>query len=45
LASTIQYYGVNWLGQACNAGPCFHPQFLGLGLILLAIAFLTRKIF
>ena len=43
VASTIQPYGANWLGQRCDAGPCFYPEWLALGLVLLAAAYVAWK--
>jgi hypothetical protein len=43
IASTIQPFGVNWLGQSCYPGPCFYPQWLALGLTLLVIAYVMWR--
>jgi hypothetical protein len=41
LASTIQTYGTNWLGQECPfPGPCFHPAWLAIGVSLSAAAWI-----
>jgi hypothetical protein len=32
LASAVQAFGTNWLGQVCRyPGPCLHPEWLGFG--------------
>ena len=45
LASAVQTFGTNWLGQACPyPGPCFRPEWLGVGIGLSAAAYLAWKI-
>ena len=37
LASAVQTFGTNWLGQVCPyPGPCFRPESLAIGLALAA---------
>ena len=44
LASAVQTYGTNWLGQGCPyPGPCFHPEWLATGLGLSAAAYIAWK--
>jgi hypothetical protein len=44
LASAVQTFGTNWLGQVCPyPGPCFHPEWLAVGIGLLAAAYIARK--
>jgi hypothetical protein len=44
LASAVQTFGTNWLGQVCpDPGPCFHPEWLAFGIALLAAAYIARK--
>ena len=44
LASAVQTFGINWLGQACPyPGPCFHPEWLGFGIALAAAAYIAWK--
>jgi hypothetical protein len=45
LASAIQTFGTNWLGQACPyPGPCFHPEWLSVGVALSAAAYIAWKV-
>ncbi len=45
LASAVQTFGTNWLGQACPyPGPCFHPEWLALGIGLSAVAYVAWKV-
>jgi hypothetical protein len=44
LASAIQTFGTNWLGQVCPyPGPCFHAEWLAVGIALLAAAYIASK--
>jgi len=44
LASTVQTFGTNWLGQACPyPGPCFHAEWLVIGVVLSAAAYFAWK--
>ena len=44
LASAVQTFGTNWLGQACPyPGPCFHPEWLGIGIALAAAAYIAWR--
>jgi hypothetical protein len=44
LASAVQTYGTNWLGQGCRyPGPCFHPEWLAMGIGLSAVAYIAWK--
>jgi len=44
LASAVQTFGTNWLGQACPyPGPCFHAEWLTLGAGLSAAAYIVWK--
>lgn len=44
LASAVQSYGTNWLGQRCAyPGPCFHLEWLSLGIGLTAAAYFAWK--
>jgi hypothetical protein len=45
LASAVQTFGTNWLGQACPyPGPCFHPGWLAMGVGLSAAAYIAWKL-
>jgi hypothetical protein len=45
LASAVQTFGKNWLGQACPyPGPCFHPEWLAMGVGLSAAAYIAWKL-
>ena len=45
LASAIQTYGINWLGQTCPyPGPCFHAGWLSVGVVLSAAAYIAWKV-
>jgi hypothetical protein len=45
LASAVQTFGTNWLGQVCpHPGPCFHPEWLGFGISLSAAAYIAWKL-
>jgi len=45
LASAVQTYGTNWLGQTCPyPGPCFHPEWLAVGVVLSAAAYVAWKL-
>jgi hypothetical protein len=42
LASAVQTFGKNWLGQVClYPGPCFHPEWLAFGIALAAAAYIA----
>jgi hypothetical protein len=42
LASAVQTYGTNWLGQRCAyPGPCFHAEWLAMGAGLSAAAYIA----
>jgi hypothetical protein len=44
LASAVQTFGTNWLGQTCPyPGPCFHPEWLAMGIGLSAAAYIAWK--
>jgi hypothetical protein len=44
LASAVQTFGTNWLGQSCPyPGPCFRPEWLSLGIALAAGAYIAWK--
>jgi predicted metal-binding membrane protein len=44
LASAVQTFGTNWLGQACPyPGPCFHAEWLVIGVALSAAAYFAWK--
>jgi hypothetical protein len=44
LASAVQTFGTNWLGQVCpSPGPCFHPEWLAFGIALAAAAYIAWK--
>jgi hypothetical protein len=46
LASAVQTYGTNWLGQTClYPGPCFHPEWLAMGIALSAAAYVAWKVY
>jgi hypothetical protein len=41
LASAVQTFGTNWLGQVCPyPGPCFRPEWLAVGISLCAAAYI-----
>jgi hypothetical protein len=45
LASAVQTFGTNWLGQTCPyPGPCFHPEWLGIGTVLSAASYFAWKL-
>jgi hypothetical protein len=45
LASVVQTFGTNWLGQACPyPGPCFHWEWLAVGVVLSAAAYFAWKV-
>ena len=45
LASAVQTFGTNWLGQACPyPGPCFHMEWLAIGVVLSAVAYFGWKV-
>lgn len=45
LASAVQTFGTNWLGQVCPyPGPCFHPEWLAIGIGLSAVAYIAWKV-
>jgi hypothetical protein len=45
LASVVQTFGTNWLGQACPyPGPCFHWEWLAIGVVLSAAAYFAWKV-
>jgi hypothetical protein len=45
LASAVQTFGTNWLGQVClYPGPCFHPEWLAMGGGLSAAAYIAWKV-
>jgi hypothetical protein len=44
LASAVQTFGTNWLGQTCPyPGPCFRPEWLAFGITLAAAAYIAWK--
>jgi hypothetical protein len=44
LASAVQTFGTNWLGQTCPyPGPCFRPEWLAFGIALAAAAYIAWK--
>jgi hypothetical protein len=45
LASAVQTFGKNWLGQACPyPGPCFHVEWFAVGVGLSAAAYFAWKV-
>jgi cytochrome b subunit of formate dehydrogenase len=45
VASAVQTFGTNWLGQVCPyPGPCFHPEWLAFGVALAAAAYIAWKV-
>ena len=45
LASSVQTFGTNWLGQTCAyPGPCFRPEWLAFGVALAAAAYVAWKL-
>ena len=45
LVSTVQTNGTNWLGQECRyPGPCFHPEWLALGVSLSVAAYIGWRV-
>jgi len=45
LASAVQTFGTNWLGQVCpRPGPCFHPEWLAVGVGLSVAAYIAWKV-
>jgi hypothetical protein len=45
LASAVQTFGTNWLGQACPyPGPCFHVEWLVIGVVLSGVAYFAWKL-
>ncbi len=45
LASAVQTFGTNWLGQTCPyPGPCFRPEWLAFGIALAAAAYIAWKV-
>jgi hypothetical protein len=45
LASAVQTFGTNWLGQVCPyPGPCFRPEWLAMGIGLSAAAYIAWKV-
>jgi hypothetical protein len=44
LASAVQTFGTNWLGQDCPyPGPCFRPEWLAFGIALAAAAYIAWR--
>ncbi len=44
LASAVQTDGTNWLGQKCvYPGPCFHVEWLAMGIGLSAAAYIAWR--
>lgn len=44
LASSVQTFGTNWLGQVCRyPGPCFRPEWLAFGIALAAAAYIAWR--
>jgi hypothetical protein len=44
LASAVQTFGTNWLGQVCPyPGPCFRPEWLAFGIALAAAAYIAWR--
>jgi hypothetical protein len=44
LASAVQTFGTNWLGQACRNPACFHLEWLAVGIGLSAAAYIAWKV-
>jgi hypothetical protein len=45
LASAVQTFGTNWLGQDCPyPGPCFRLEWLALGIVLSTAAYIAWKL-
>jgi hypothetical protein len=45
LASAVQTFGTNWLGQDCPyPGPCFRLEWLALGVVLSTAAYIAWKL-
>jgi hypothetical protein len=45
LASAVQTFGTNWLGQVCPyPGPCFRPEWLAFGVALAAAAYIAWRV-
>lgn len=45
LASAVQTFGKNWLGQSCPyPGPCFHVEWFVVGVGLSAAAYFAWKV-
>jgi hypothetical protein len=45
LASSVQTFGTNWLGQECPyPGPCFRPEWLAFGIALAAVAYIASRV-
>jgi hypothetical protein len=45
LASSVQTFGTNWLGQTCPyPGPCFRPEWLAFGIALGAAAYIAWRV-
>jgi hypothetical protein len=45
LASAVQTFGTNWLGQACPyPGPCFHVEWFVIGVVLSGAAYFAWKL-
>jgi hypothetical protein len=46
LASAVQIWGTNWLGQRCPyPGPCFRVEWLAAGIALSAAAYIAWRIY
>ena len=44
LASAVQTFGINWLGQVCPyPGPCFRPEWLAFGVVLAGAAYIAWR--
>jgi len=45
LASAVQTFGTNWLGQVCPyPGPCFRPEWLAVGIGLSVVAYIAWEV-
>jgi hypothetical protein len=44
LASAVQAFGTNWLGQACRNPACFHLEWLAVGIGLSTAAYIAWKV-
>jgi hypothetical protein len=44
LASVVQIFGTDWLSQACRNPACFHLEWLAVGIVLSAAAYIAWKV-